>query len=270
MSKCNSCPSKGSCNTNANSCGIENNPYNNIKKVIGIMSGKGGVGKSTITTLLAKQLCNMGYKVGILDSDITGPSIPRLMGLQNERAMSNGNDIYPVANEDNIKTMSINYMVNTEDQPVVFKGPMITNTVKQFYSNVLWGELDYLLIDMPPGTGDVAMTVMQSLPISGIVMVSVPQDMISMIVAKAINMAKKLNVNVLGIVENMSYIQCPDCDKKIKLFDGEENNEFFANNNIDIIGELPMTREIIDITHNGVKSISPELEGVLKGIISNL
>ena len=270
MSKCNSCPSKGSCNTNANSCGIENNPYNNIKKVIGVMSGKGGVGKSTITTLLAKQLCNMGYKVGILDSDITGPSIPRLMGLQNERAMSNGNDIYPVANEDNIKTMSINYMVNTEDQPVVFKGPMITNTVKQFYSNVLWGELDYLLIDMPPGTGDVAMTVMQSLPISGIVMVSVPQDMISMIVAKAINMAKKLNVNVLGIVENMSYIQCPDCDKKIKLFDGKENNEFFANNNIDIIGELPMTREIIDITHNGVKSISPELEKVLKGIISKL
>lgn len=270
MSNCNSCPSKGNCNTNVNSCGVINHPYNNIKNVIGIMSGKGGVGKSTVTTLLAKQLTKMGYKVGILDSDITGPSIPRLMGLQQERAMSNGNDIYPIANEDNIKTMSINYMVDTEDQPVIWKGPMITNAVKQFYSNVLWGEIDYLLIDMPPGTGDVAMTVMQSLPINGVIMVSVPQDMISMIVSKAINMAKMLNVKVLGVIENMSYIQCPDCNKKIKLFDSEESCNFFKDNDINLLGELPMTKEIINITHNGVNDISVELETILKSIVSNL
>ena len=223
-----------------------------------------------MTTLLAKKLNSLGYNVGILDSDITGPSIPRLMGLKDERAMSNGNDIYPVANEDNIKTMSINYMVDTESQPVVWKGPMITNAVKQFYSNVLWGELDYLLIDMPPGTGDVAMTVMQSLPINGVIMVSVPQDMISMIVAKAINMAKMLNVNVLGVIENMSYIECPDCDKKIKLFDGEESDVFFKENNIDLLGELPMTKEIINITHNGVKEISDNLDTILSGIVNKL
>lgn len=270
MSKCNSCPSKGKCSTSVNSCSIINHPYNNIKKVIGIMSGKGGVGKSTVTTLLAKQLNKIGLKVGILDSDITGPSIPRLMGLKDERAMSNGDDIYPVANEDNIKTMSINYMVDKEDQPVVWKGPLITNTVKQFYSNVLWGELDYLLIDMPPGTGDVAMTVMQSLPVNALIMVSVPQDMISMIVAKSINMANMLNVNVLGVVENMSYIECPDCNKKIKLFDGEESHNFLNENNINLLGELPMTKEIINITHNGVKEISPELENILQNIINKL
>lgn len=270
MSNCASCPSKGHCNTNASSCGIINHPYNNIKKIIGVMSGKGGVGKSTVTTLLAKQLAKNGYKVGILDSDITGPSIPRLMGLNNERAMSNGNDIYPIANEDNIKTMSINYMVDTEEQPIVWKGPMITNAVKQFYSNVLWGELDYLLIDMPPGTGDVAMTVMQSLPISGIIMVSVPQDMISMIVAKAVNMAKMLNINIIGVIENMSYIQCPDCNKKIKLFEGEEINNFLSSNNLNLLGELPMTKEIINITHTGVKETSPELENILNNIINQL
>ena len=147
---------------------------------------------------------------------------------------------------------------------------MITNAVKQFYSNVLWGELDYLLIDMPPGTGDVAMTVMQSLPINGVIMVSVPQDMISMIVAKAINMAKMLNVNVLGVIENMSYIECPDCDKKIKLFDGEESDVFFKENNIDLLGELPMTKEIINITHNGVKEISDDLDTILSGIVNKL
>ena len=157
-------------------------------------------------------------EIGILDSDITGPSIPRLMNLQNQRAMSNGKDIFPIESKEGIKTMSINYMVDNENQPIVWKGPMVGNAVKQFYSDVIWGELDYLLIDMPPGTGDVALTVMQSIPISGVVMVSVPQDMISMIVAKAVNMAKMLNIKVLGVVENMSYIQCPDCDKKIKLF----------------------------------------------------
>ena len=270
MGNCNSCPSKNNCNKQA-TCTIENNPNNKIKNIIGVMSGKGGVGKSTITSLIAKKLAKEGYKVGILDADITGPSIPRLMGVQYERAFSNnGKDIYPIITKENIKTMSVNFLVEDENQPIVFKGPLISNTIKQFYRDVMWEELDYLLIDMPPGTGDVALTVMQSIPLTGIVMVSVPQDMISMIVSKGINMAKKLNVNILGIVENMSYIECPDCNKKIKLFDGEETEEFLEEMNVDLLGELPMTREIIEITHKGVETVSDELDVILNNIVEKI
>ncbi len=270
MGNCNSCPSKNNCNKQ-DTCTIENNPNNKIKNIIGVMSGKGGVGKSTITSLIAKKLNKEGYKVGILDADITGPSIPRLMGVQHERAYSNnGTDIYPIITKENIKTMSVNFMVNDESQPVVWKGPLISNTIKQFYRDVMWEELDYLLIDMPPGTGDVALTVMQSLPLTGMIMVSVPQDMISMIVAKGVNMAKMLNVNILGIVENMSYIECPDCNKKIKLFDGEETDEFLQENNLDLLGELPMTREIVEITHKGVETVSDELDNILTGIVEKI
>jgi len=269
MSNCNTCPSKNGCKSQS-TCNIKNNPNNDIKKIIAVMSGKGGVGKSTVTALMAKKLNKMGYKVGILDSDITGPSIPRLMNLQNQRAMSNGKDICPVESKDGIKTMSINYMVDNENQPIVWKGPMIGNAVKQFYSDVIWGELDYLLIDMPPGTGDVALTVMQSIPISGVVMVSVPQDMISMIVAKAVNMAKMLKINVLGVVENMSYIQCPDCDKKIKLFEGEETEKFLSEMDLNLLGELPMTKEVVNITHHGVDEVSEELDSILTGIVEKI
>lgn len=270
MANCNSCPSKNSCNKQDN-CTIENNPNNKIKNIIGVMSGKGGVGKSTITSLIAKKLSKKGYKVGILDADITGPSIPRLMGVQHERAFSNnGKDIYPIITKENIKTMSVNFMVNDESQPVVFKGPLISNTIKQFYKDVMWEELDYLLIDMPPGTGDVALTVMQSLPLTGMIMVSVPQDMISMIVAKGVNMAKTLNINILGVVENMSYIECPDCNKKIKLFDGEDTETFLKEMDLDLLGELPMTREIVEITHKGSEEISEELENILSSIVEKI
>ena len=270
MGNCNSCPSKNNCGKQA-TCTIENNPNNKIKNIIGVMSGKGGVGKSTVTSLIAKKLNKSGYKVGILDADITGPSIPRLMGLQDQRALSSdGVNIYPVVNKEGIKTMSINYMVGDETQPVVFKGPLISNTIKQFYKDVLWEELDYLLIDMPPGTGDVALTVMQSLPLTGMVMVSVPQDMISMIVAKGVNMAKKLDVKIFGVVENMSYIECPDCNKKIKLFDGEETDKFLKEMDLDLLGELPMTREIVEITHKGVDTISEELDVILNNIVEKI
>lgn len=270
MGNCNSCPSKNNCNKQ-DTCTIENNPNNKIKNIIGVMSGKGGVGKSTITSLIAKQLSKSGYKVGILDADITGPSIPRLMGVQHERAFSNnGTDIYPIITKENIKTMSVNFMVNDESQPVVWKGPLISNTIKQFYKDVMWEELDYLLIDMPPGTGDVALTVMQSLPLTGMIMVSVPQDMISMIVSKGVNMAKMLNVNILGVVENMSYIECPDCNKKIKLFDGEETEEFLKEMDLDLLGELPMTREIVEITHKGVEIVSDELDNTLTSIVEKI
>ena len=270
MGNCNSCPSKGNCNKQT-TCNIENNPNYKIKKIIGVMSGKGGVGKSTVTSLIAKKLNKMGYKVGILDADITGPSIPRLMRVQEKRALSpNGKDIYPVITEDGIKTMSVNFLVEDENQPVVWKGPIISNTVKQFYRDVMWEELDYLLIDMPPGTGDVALTVMQSIPLNGIEMVSVTQDMISMIVAKAVKMAKMLNVNVLGVVENMSYIQCPDCDKKIKLFDGEETEKFLQDMDLQLLGELPMTKEIVNITHKGVNEVSEDLDNILENIVEKI
>ena len=270
MANCNSCPSKNNCNKQ-DTCTIENNPNNKIKNIIGVMSGKGRVGKSTITSLIAKTLNKKGYKVGILDADITGPSIPRLMGVKDQRAFSrNGVDIYPIITKENIKTMSVNFLVEDESQPIVWKGPLISNTIKQFYKDVMWEELDYLLIDMPPGTGDVALTVMQSLPLTGMIMVSVPQDMISMIVAKGINMAKKLNVNILGVVENMSYIECPDCNKKIKLFDGEETENFLEEMNLDLLGELPMTREIVEVTHKGVDEISEELEMTLKDIVKKI
>ena len=270
MGNCNSCPSKSNCNKQA-TCTIENNPNNKIKNIIGVMSGKGGVGKSTVTALLAKKLNKQGYKVGILDADITGPSIPRIMGVEDQRAYStNGVDIAPIITKDNIKTISVNFLVKDENQPVVWKGPLISNTVKQFYKDVLWEELDYLLIDMPPGTGDVALTVMQSLPLTGIVMVSVPQDMISMIVAKAVKMAQMLNIDVLGVVENMSYIQCPDCDKKIKLFDGKETDKFLEEMNLKLLGELPMTKEVIQITHNGIDTMSEELDNTLTSILNNV
>lgn len=270
MANCNSCPSKNNCNKQ-DTCTIENNPNNKIKHIIGVMSGKGGVGKSTVTSLIARKLNKEGYKVGILDADVTGPSIPRLMGVKDERAFSsNGTDIYPIITKENIKTMSVNFMVNDESQPVVWKGPLISNTIKQFYKDVMWEELDYLLIDMPPGTGDVALTVMQSLPLTGMIMVSVPQDMISMIVAKGVNMAKMLNVNILGVIENMSYIQCPDCNKKIKLFDGEETEDFLNKMNLDLLGELPMTREIVEITHKNSEEVSEELDKTLNDITKKI
>ena len=269
MGNCSSCPSKNGC-TSQSTCNIQNNPNNKIGKIIGIMSGKGGVGKSTMTTLIAKKLNNLGYKVGILDADITGPSIPRLMGIRNGKAYQGPNGIIPVKSSNDIKIMSINLMTDDESQPVVWRGPMVGNVVKQFYSDVLWEELDYLLIDMPPGTGDVALTVMQSIPISGIIMVSVPQDLVSMIVSKAVNMAAMMNINVLGVVENMSYIQCPDCNKKIKLFDGVETERFLKGMELDLLGELPMTKEVIDITHNNINEMSYELDSVLNNIINKI
>lgn len=272
MGNCNSCPSKNNCNKQ-DTCTIENNPNNKIKNIIGVMSGKGGVGKSTITSLIAKQLSKSGYKVGILDADITGPSIPRLMGVQYERAFSNnGTDIYPIITKENIKTMSVNFMVNDESQPVVWKGPLISNTIKQFYKDVMWEELDYLLIDMPPGTGDVALTVMQSIPINGVVMISVPQDLVSMIVSKAVKMTKKMNVRLLGVVENMSYITCEDCGKKIKLFDGESTNKFLQENNLKLFGELPMLSSISKLSQDNreKEDIDQVFNPIVKKIIDEL
>lgn len=244
MSNCNSCPSKGTCGKQADSCGIQNNERNKIRHVIGVMSGKGGVGKSSMSVLMAKEMARRGYKVGIMDADITGPSIPRLMGLEHAQAFGTNDAIEPVVDKDGIKVMSLNFLMEDENQPVVWRGPIVANAVKQFWTDVVWEELDYLFIDMPPGTGDVALTVLQSLPVSGVIMVSTPQPMVSMIVSKAINMCKQVKIPVLGIIENMSYVECPDCGKRIEIFQHRNVEEFVKENEVPLWAELPMMDSI--------------------------
>ena len=271
MSNCGSCPSKGECGKDQQSCGIQNNPLNNIKKIIGVMSGKGGVGKSTVSALIARNLAKQGYKVGVLDADITGPSIPRLLGVKDAKAMGAPNNcIYPVQSSDGIKVMSLNLLLEDENQPVIWRGAMISNTVKQFYTDVIWGELDYLLIDMPPGTGDVSLTVMQSIPINGIVMVSVPQDMVSMIVAKAVNMVRKLNIEIIGLVENMSYIVCPDCGNKIQIFKGNDTEKLLDDSQLNLLGTLPMNAGLGNVSVGVYKDGDEEVEGLFNPIVINL
>ena len=247
MSNCSSCPSKGTCGKSEDTCGIQNNARNKIKHVIGVMSGKGGVGKSSMSVLLAKELRQRGYQVGIMDADITGPSIPRLLGLEHEKAYGTNDAIEPVIDKDGIKVMSLNFLMDDENQQVVWRGPIVGNAVRQFWTDVVWEELDYLLIDMPPGTGDVALTVLQNMPVNGIVMVSTPQPMVSMIVSKAINMCKEVKVPVLGIIENMSYVVCPDCGRHIEIFAHKNTDEFLQNNDVELWAELPMMDAISQI-----------------------
>jgi len=270
MSDCSTCPSNDGCKKDKDKCMIENNPLNNVKNVIGIMSGKGGVGKSSISVMIAKQLNQLGYKVGILDADITGPSIPRLLGLTDVKACGTEECLYPVETEDGIKVMSLNFLIENEDDPVIWRGPVIGNMVKQFWTDVLWEDLDYLLIDMPPGTGDVALTAMQSIPIDGLVMVSVPQDMVSMIVAKAVNMAKKMDINILGIIENMSYIKCPDCNKKIQLFDGANTEQFLKENGLFLLGELPMISAVSNLSKGEYSNVGGELWDLFNPAVMNI
>lgn len=276
MSDCSTCPSKGSCGKDEATCGIVSNPHSHIQHVIGIMSGKGGVGKSSMTVLLAKQLCKAGYRVGIMDADMTGPSIPRLMGLAHEHAYGSNDAIEPIVDKDGIKVMSLNFLLEDENQPVVWRGPIIANAVKQFWSDVVWGDLDFLLIDMPPGTGDVALTLMQSLPISGMVMVSTPQPMVSMIVSKAINMCKEMKIRVLGVIENMSYIICPDCQKRIDLYQSNDMEAFLKRNDLPLFAELPMMDLIANIhkdddyTSDAIalldEAMKPAVDGLLKAL----
>ncbi|MBS6373450.1 MAG: Mrp/NBP35 family ATP-binding protein [Erysipelotrichaceae bacterium] len=247
MSDCNSCPSRGSCGKDENSCGVVNNPNNKIKYVMAVMSGKGGVGKSSLTVMLARLFQRSGMQVGIMDADMTGPSIPRLLALEKEKAYGTNEAIQPVIDKDGIKTMSLNYLMDDENQPVVWRGPIIANAVKQFWTDVVWGELDVLLIDMPPGTGDVPLTVMQSIPVNGVLMISTPQPMVSMIVSKAINMCKEMKIDVLGVIENMSYVSCPDCGKRIELHQHKNTEHFLKENDLMLLAELPMTDVIANL-----------------------
>ena len=225
---------------------------NKIRHIVGVMSGKGGVGKSTMTSIIANKLNAQGYRVGILDADITGPSIPRLMHIDNQMAYSDGDNIIPVTADNGIKVISLNLIMDEESKPVIWRGPMIGSVVQQFYENVLWGDLDYLLIDMPPGTGDVALTVMQSIPIKGIIM------------------AKQLNVPVIGIIENMSYIECPNCSEKIRMHNDEGWDQFIKDHSLDMLAELPMSPEIIRLSNEGMDEVSPELDKILSGIVDKV
>lgn len=248
-SACSSCSSAGSCSSEScEGCPSSKQPqsfqeklneYSSVKKVIGVVSGKGGVGKSFVTASLATAMRKKGYEVGILDADITGPSIPKMYGLHGP-AQADDNGIYPPLAENDIKVMSINLLMPDEEAPVIWRGPVISGMVKQFWTDVIWGELDYLFVDMPPGTGDVPLTVFQSLPLDGIVIVSSPQDLVQMIVKKAYHMAKSMNVPILGIVENYSYLVCPDCGKKISVFGESHIDEIAKEHELPVLAKLPI------------------------------
>ena len=227
------------------------NPLSSVKHVIGVVSGKGGVGKSIVTSMLAVLMQRRGYKTAILDADITGPSIPRNFGIK-ERAMSNGEYLLPVQSKTGIDIMSVNLLLEDETRPVVWRGPVIAGTVKQFWTDCVWNDVDYMFVDMPPGTGDVPLTVFQSLPIDGIVVVTTPQDLVSMIVEKATKMAQMMNIPIIGIVENMSYVICPDCQKKIYIFGEEKLNKVASKHGYELLGNLPMDGRLASLCDKGI------------------
>ncbi|MBQ6820234.1 MAG: Mrp/NBP35 family ATP-binding protein [Clostridium sp.] len=260
MSNCSTCSSKDKCNVKttagAANCGKIQAKYGVIKNVIGVISGKGGVGKSTVTGILATILRKKGYKVGVLDADITGPSMPRFFGINNKRARiepidENNFKYYPVESKTGIRVLSMNLLIPNEDEPVVWRGPVVTNVLTQIFTDTQWDELDYLLIDMPPGTSDITLTVMQSFPITELVIVSTPQDMVSMIVKKVITMANKMSLSIRGVVENMSYINCGGCDSKIKVFSKKSAEEHAEYLGIPLIGELPINIDLTEALEEG-------------------
>lgn len=270
---CEGCPSQGKCGKDSSLCSVSSNPNNHIKHIVAVLSGKGGVGKSTVTVLLARALAQLGLKVGIMDADITGPSIPRLFHLEEKNAYANANnEILPVVSEEGIKIMSLNYLLSNEEDPVIWRGPIVGNVVKQFYTDVLWGDLDVLLIDMPPGTGDVALTILQSLPVQGVLMVSTPQPMVSMIVTKAIRMCEQMKVPVLGVIENMAYLTCPHCEEKIEFYNTDDLAGFVEENKVRLYGTLPMLDLIRDVNQYETFNLKQreQLDGFMKDVAGEI
>ncbi len=245
----------------------EANELSDVKKVIAVLSGKGGVGKSLVTSLLAVMMRRKGYRVGVMDADITGPSIPKMFGVSGQ-AEGSEYGLYPKKTHNDIQIMSINLLLDREDKPVIWRGPIIANTVKQFWSDVVWGDLDTLFIDMPPGTGDVPLTVFQSIPLDGIIIVTSPQDLVSLIVKKAYNMAKEMDIPILGLVENMSYATCPDCGKKIECFGKSKIEEVAQEMNLKVLGQLPIDPRISMLGDKGEieKYSSPLLDDCIQNI----
>ncbi|MGV3151964.1 Mrp/NBP35 family ATP-binding protein [Sarcina ventriculi] len=260
-SSCSSCSSSSSCASakNGSGCGSGiakiKNKYGNIKNIVGVISGKGGVGKSTVTGMLASQLAKKGYKVGVLDADITGPSMPRFFGINEKRAEiypeGEGVRFIPVETGLGIKVISLNLITEVEDEPVIWRGPVINGVLNQMYQDTVWGDLDYLLIDMPPGTGDITLTVMQSFPLKEIIIVSTPQDMVSMIVKKLVVMAEKLGVPVRGVVENMAYILCDKCGERMNVFSKKSSEEHAKYLGLKLLGELPINLDFTEALENG-------------------
>ena len=240
------------------------NHHNNIKRVIGVVSGKGGVGKSMVTSLLAVEMARRGFRCGIIDADITGPSIPKAFGIK-EKATGDENFLMPPVTKSGIPVMSVNLLLEDETDPVVWRGPVLAGVVKQFWKDVVYGEVDYMFVDMPPGTGDVPLTVYQSLPIDGIIIVTSPQDLVSMIVGKAIKMAKLMNVPVIGLVENFAYALCPDCGKKIEVFGKSHLEETAATFRLPMLARLPIDTKLASLVDEGrIEEASvPELKAAL-------
>ncbi len=257
-----------SCGHNCDSCGQDCKSRDmheklregsSVKKVIGIVSGKGGVGKSLVTSLLACKVNKDGFKTAILDADITGPSIPESFGVGMNRAESDGNSLSPVVTDSGIQLMSMNFLLENENDPVIWRGPVIAGAVKQFWTDVNWKDVDFMFVDMPPGTGDVPLTVFQSLPVDGIIIVSSPQQLVRVIVEKAVKMANMMNIPILGLVENMSYVKCPDCGKAITVF-GKSNIEKIAESfNIPVLAKIPMEESTSAAVDSGdVESVGSE------------
>ena len=250
------------CSKDCSSCGetcssrkaesLKKKPHDlsSVKRVIAVVSGKGGVGKSMTSALLSVASQNKGYITALMDADITGPSIPRMFGIH-ERAMGSENGILPVVSESGIQVMSMNVLLEKEDDPVVWRGSLISGTVLQFWTDVIWHEVDYMFIDMPPGTGDVPLTVFQSLPVDGIIIVTTPQDLVGMIVQKAVNMAEMMNVPILGIVENMSYIPCPDCGRKISVFGESCVDALALEHGIPVVAKVPIDSHLTQCADSG-------------------
>ena len=249
----------GNCSTCGSDCGdrkaesllAELNPKASVKKVIAVVSGKGGVGKSTVTSMLAVAMARKGKRVGVLDADITGPSAPTAFGV-NECQGANEDGLYPALSRGGIQVMSINLLLDNPADPVVWRGPVIAGAVKQFWTDVIWEDVDYMFVDMPPGTGDVPLTVFQSLPVDGIVIVTSPQDLVSMIVSKAVKMANMMHIPVLGFVENYAYLQCPDCGKKIQVFGKSHLDEVAEKFGLPVLARLPIDPKVAEAFDGGL------------------
>ena len=244
--------------------GIEKLPKNNIRYTIGVMSGKGGVGKSTVSVLIAEALAKKGFRTGILDADITGPSIPKLFNMKREKLLTNDNKLLPMELDNGLKIVSMNLLLDNHDKPVIWRGPLLSSVVQQFWTEVDWGELDYLIIDMPPGTADIALTVMQQMPVDGLFIVTTPHDLVSQIVKKSIFMAEEVNLPVYGIIENMASLVCPHCNDKIDLFDTEDRPDSVFD--YDIVASLPMIPKFSKFIekHSYPEIIEQEINKVIK------
>lgn len=231
------------------------NEYSSVKKVIGIVSGKGGVGKSLVTSMLATAMQVRGNACAVMDADVTGPSIPKAFGIKGP-AMQNEMGLLPAKSKTGIEIMSINLLLDSEESPVIWRGPVISGVIQQFWTEVFWGDVDYMFIDMPPGTGDVPLTVFQSIPLDGIIVVTTPQDLVTMIVKKAYNMAQMMNVPILGIIENMSYLECPDCGKKISVFGESKIDDVAASMNIPVLAKLPIKSKNAELVDKGAVELA--------------